>query len=457
MNRSLPDFLCRANSVGEGGANWRLSRFFRKGSFGQQVLTLMSATVIGQVITVLAAPILTRIYDPAAFGVYAMYATVLMLSVPLVCGRYELAIVPAETDDEAFGLLLISCTIAVFVGVATLFALQMHRAMAFLGLEPIAKYSITVAVSVTVYGFLQILIQFWIREKRFSRIGGSEVWRSMGMTGAQVSIGEMQSGGPSGMMIGQLVGVVLSIIILGRTLPGRLASWKARHRGNITRTLRNVAVRHRDHPIFLPWGGFVNALGSKLPVLMLSVFYGPVFLGMYSLADRLLRTPSTLIGQTSAQVLFQKMTEPDVKATMPRLIRMWAAGMTVLSALPFVLLFFFGRPFFAFALGKRWAPAGDIAAALIPIYWAGLVVSPLSSLLIIGKRQALAVSIQAVILVVGFGSLWLGHRIFRNGVQMLGFYSIAQWCVYMIYYAALFATAKSVAENQKSLDQICVA
>ncbi|MBV8552864.1 MAG: oligosaccharide flippase family protein [Acidobacteriaceae bacterium] len=454
-NADAPTLLLHANAVGEDRGKSTASHFLRKGAFGHRVLTLMSAIVVAQVLSVLAAPILSRLYDPAAFGVYAMYTTVLMLSAPFVCGRYELAIVPADTDDEAFGLLLISCVTAVLFGVVTLLALQEYRALAFLGLKPIAKYSIAVAISAVLNGLFPAFVQYWIRETQFRKLAVSQIVRSVAMTGGQVSIAEINPAGASGMIIGQMGGIALSILILGRTLPSRFASWKTRHRGEALRTLRTLAVRHRNHPIFLPWGGLVDALGHKLPVLMLSVFYGPVFLGMYSLADRLLKTPSMLIGESSAQVLFQKMTEPDVKARMPRLIAVWALGMTLLAVLPFTLLHFFSRPLFTFALGKQWALAGSIAAVLIPIYWGGLVVSPISNLLVIGNRQALSVLIQVLFLVVGFGSLWIGHRIFSDGVQTLRLYSIAQWCVYVIYYAALIGTAKLVARKQTEWSDQC--
>lgn len=431
--------------------------FLGSGSFGRRVLTLMSAIGVAQVITILAAPILSRLYSPEAFGVYAIYTTLLMLSAPLVSGRYELAIVPAETDDEAFGLLLLCCIIALLLGVVTLFALRDKGLLASVGLEPLARYSGLVAASIVLNGLFQALLQFWIRQKQFRGIAVSDVFRSAGMIGAQISMPELKATGAFGLMIGQIVGIVSSIIVLGRTFESNFASWKLRHSRDGLRTLRTLAIRYRKHPIFLPWGALADSLGNKLPVLMLSAFYGPGFLGMYALADRLLRTPSTLVGQSSAQVLFQKMTERRVKSGMPRVITLWGLGMTILCAVPFTLLYFYGRRFFSLILGEQWAPAGAIAAVLIPTYWGSLVVSPISCLLIVANRQGLAVSIQALYLLGAFGSLWIGHRVFSNGVQTLCLYSVVQFCVYAISYSVLFWTGKRVAQKEVELDHTCVA
>jgi O-antigen/teichoic acid export membrane protein len=201
----------------------------------------------------------------------------------------------------------------------------------------------------------------------------------------------------------------------------------------------------------------VNALAQKLPVLMLSAFYGPFFLGLYALADRLLRTPVSLVGQSSSQVFFQKMTERHVKARMPRLILIWAGAMTLCSAVPFTLFYFFSRPLFGLILGNKWEPAGDLAAVLIPIYWGGLVVTPISTMLIVANRQAMLLGIQVLFLIAGFGSLWIGHRLFSSGAQTLMLYSIVQWVVYVIYLCGLLSTAKAVAREQAQPSNACVA
>jgi O-antigen/teichoic acid export membrane protein len=426
----------------------RFSVLFRRNGFGRLVFTLMTGTAIAQAVSVLATPILGRLYHPEDFGVFAMFVTVLLVTAPVVCARYELAIVPAENDDDAFGLFLLSCIVSLLFGILIFLSFQNRQLLQAIGLGPVIPYSAVVVFGVILNGIYQALLQFATRERRFRHIAKSQMLQSGGGVVFQASAGASTGLGPAGLIWGQIVGTSIAFLAVGRGLQRSWLAWRERHARNSIRALREVAIAHKNHPIFLPWGGFLNALAQKMPVLMLSAFYGPFFLGLYSIADRLLRTPAMLIGQSSSQVLFQKMTEPYMKANMPRLIVVWTVGMTLISAVPFTLFYFFSRPLFSFILGPKWAAAGALAAVLIPIYWGILVVSPISTILIIANRQALLVSIQALILSSSFGSLWLGHRWFADGAKTLLLYSVVQCGVYIVYYCALWSTAKSMARKQ---------
>ena len=53
-----------------------ITRPLAKGSFTRSVLTLMTGTAIAQAITIAISPILTRMYSPDDFGVFALYIAV---------------------------------------------------------------------------------------------------------------------------------------------------------------------------------------------------------------------------------------------------------------------------------------------------------------------------------------------------------------------------------------------
>jgi lipopolysaccharide exporter len=430
-----------------------LSFFFRKGSFARDVATLMCGTAVAQGVAVAAAPILTRLYNPRDFGVFALFATVLSVSGPLISARYELAIVPCEDDDAAFGLVVLSCLIALAVGLLVLTFFAFSRLSNLLGLQVLVPYRWIVFVSIVLCGFYEALRQFRIREQQYRRMSVSQVLQSGASVAMQTAGRGFLGLGGAGLLLGQAVGIGFSTYNLGRGVGKHWSFWRAKHRGHIRTTLQNIAIRHYRHPAYLPWGGFTDGLAQRLPILMLSAFYGPYFLGLYAIADRLLRTPIYLLGQASSQVLFKKMTQQKIKAEMPRLLIMWAVLGTLASLLPLSLLSIFSRPVFSFALGKAWESAGSLSVLLIPVYWGALVVSPVSGLLIIANRQGVLLVIQILFLVSGFSALWLGHRFLANGQATLLLYSLTQWCVYGVYFLALFSAARSVARNVDLVEQ----
>lgn len=75
------------------------------GVFARHVVTLASGTAMGQLLLVLALPVLTRLYSPADYGALAVYSATLLVLLVLVSLRFEVAI-PLPEDDQVAGSLL---------------------------------------------------------------------------------------------------------------------------------------------------------------------------------------------------------------------------------------------------------------------------------------------------------------------------------------------------------------
>ena len=69
-----------------------LTKLKSKSEFSKNVLTLMTGTTIAQAIPIAISPILTRIYTPEDFGVFALYLSIVSILVVFTTGQYDLAI-----------------------------------------------------------------------------------------------------------------------------------------------------------------------------------------------------------------------------------------------------------------------------------------------------------------------------------------------------------------------------
>jgi len=426
----------------------QLALLRQRRGFGFHVMTLMSGAAIAQLLTILLAPVLTRLYRPEDFAVLAVFSTVLFIFGPMVSARYELAIVPSRDNDEAFGLVVLSCIISIGVGVCLSILLRVPAIIRTLKAELFLKYLWILPVGVTVSGIYQAFRQYSIRRQSYRAISVSQVIQSsVSVCGQGIAAPIIH--GWLGLVCGQLAGLTGSAISLRSGLRSEWNVWFRDHRKRVFATFCSLITAYKRYPIYLPWGGLIDAIAQRLPVLLLPVFYSANFLGMYAIADRLLRTPISLVGQASAQVLFQKMTQADVKARMPKVLITWAVMTTLLCLVPLAGLVYFGRFLFTFALGKAWASAATVSAALIPIYWGAIVVSPVSNLLIVADRQGLLLWIQLLLALAGFCSLWLAHYLLMTGTQAVLMYSVAQFVVYLVYFAVVFSVACKVSHQQR--------
>nr|MDH4393436.1 polysaccharide biosynthesis protein [Aquabacterium sp.] len=89
------------------------------------VLTLLAGGLLAQALPLLLGPWLTRLYSPAEFGVYHLFAAVAANAAVVACARYEFALPLANDDADAVALralcqrlLLASTALAAIGGIA---------------------------------------------------------------------------------------------------------------------------------------------------------------------------------------------------------------------------------------------------------------------------------------------------------------------------------------------------
>ena len=81
-----------------------LKRFKSKSEFNRNILTLMTGTTIAQAIPIAISPILTRIYTPEDFGIFAIFLAITLIIGSIANGRYELAIMMPKKDEDAINI-----------------------------------------------------------------------------------------------------------------------------------------------------------------------------------------------------------------------------------------------------------------------------------------------------------------------------------------------------------------
>jgi len=103
----------------EACLKWILS--YTKSSFSGDVLKLVGGTAFAQVLSILASPIITRMYGPEAYGLSALFTSIAGIIATIACLRYELAVMLPEKDEDAANLLALSLILATLISAVTAF------------------------------------------------------------------------------------------------------------------------------------------------------------------------------------------------------------------------------------------------------------------------------------------------------------------------------------------------
>ena len=77
----------------------------------KKIAILVTGTLVAQLITILLTPLLSRIYSPSDFGLFAIFFSTTGILSSIIGGRYEIAIVQPKKMSESMTLAFISLSI----------------------------------------------------------------------------------------------------------------------------------------------------------------------------------------------------------------------------------------------------------------------------------------------------------------------------------------------------------
>ena len=366
-----------------------------RGRFARGVAVLAGGTALGQAITVLASPILTRLYAPEDFGVLAVYSSVLGILSVIASWRYELAIPLPEKDEDAVNLVALSLGIVVLMSLlvglgAWLLGNQVVRWLNAPGLQP---YLWLLPVGILLVGSYQVFNYWAVRKQAFGAIARTKLHQGVGAALTQIAGGFVKSG-PVGLVVGQIAGQSAGIITLA------LLFRKQKLTNLCINSVKYMARRYVSFPKLSTLPAFVNAVGLQLPIIALNAFYGSVVTGWFSLAQKIFGVPLSIISHSASQVLFgQAASHRRLRYEMEPLF--WKTiRQQALLCLPLALLIPLTPVLFPIIFGYSWRESGIYAAIWLPSLIANFIASPTGGFLDVLERQDLFLVREASRLVI---------------------------------------------------------
>ncbi len=183
-----------------------ISKLKPKSEFGRNVLTLMTGTTIAQAIPIAITPILTRLYTPEEFGVLALFVSITILLGTVISGRYDLAIMMPERDEEAIGIAALGLIIATIISILLIFPVVIYNngISSLLKNKEIGYWLYFVPLVVWMIGLFNILSYLNTRKKLYSDIAKAQIYKAVAMSSLQLTIGFVKSGAV-GLISGQFL------------------------------------------------------------------------------------------------------------------------------------------------------------------------------------------------------------------------------------------------------------
>lgn len=409
------------------------------------VLTLLSGTALAQLILFAASPVLSRVYEPAAFGQYALLSLGLSLVTVLATGKYEIGVLLPEADEEAFALVVLAGGVAVAVSaVAALGAwlwLWFMAPAAWLGQQGSARYGLVpLAAAMVLLSAWQAVLFVWLnRRRRYRAISLCRITHAVVMVVTQITLAATV-GGLFGLLLGTVLGIAVCLLLQATSvhrdgLPPRPA----------LTLLARMARAHGNLPMHSIPTDLIGTLLAQFPVFFLGAKFSDATVGLYSLAQRTLLAPMQLISNSVGEVFrTQAASQFAAEGQCSSLFRDTVRLLTVVAALAILVVALAGPALFAMVFGESWRAAGDYARIVIVLFALKFVVSPVSFMFLIARRTRLDFWLHLGFLVL-LGLVFLvGQRFLDTVPAALALFVAVYSAMYLLYLALSWRFARGL-------------
>jgi O-antigen/teichoic acid export membrane protein len=383
---------------------WRgsLSNWVRA-SFSRRHGRFVATTAFVQLLPILSAPIIMRLYTPEEFGLFAVFsAFATILSAVGTLALHNAILV--EQEDEAamqagFLALLVnvgmSAVILLVLAVTPEWLLQSAFGLETIGLLPWS------ALTVLLSGTLITIYTWFIRTGSYPLLTRSKLVQGLSTVAVQIGIGWAQFGAV-GLIFANIFGFALAVLLLAPTF-ARTAS--AHYKRLSARSLWASFSHHRALAIYTVPAQLINSIGSQLPQLLINRFFGAYLLGQYSLANRVISQPLSFAA-ISAQDIFREKCSSEFRTNGNCKVsfKTFFVGLTILSIAMLIPLTLVAPPLFKFVFGSSWTDAGIFVQALAVLIGVRFISSPLSYVWILRGKQMLDMLWQIGLLLLTIGA-----------------------------------------------------
>lgn len=355
----------------------------------------MTGTTIAQAIPIAISPILTRIYTPEDFGLFALFLAITTIFGSIANGRYELAIMLPKKDEDAINIFalgfIITCCLSFVLFLLVILFNDYFTTL--LGNEEIRLWLYLVPLSVFLTGIYNILTYFNNRKKKYKDLAKATVIKSIALAITQLLVGLIKEG-----VLGLVSGYIISQFFANVRLLKNIISNNSLISKISIVNIKTVGKRYIKFPKYLILAHGMNTISNQLPILLIGVLFNSTSAGFLTLTQRVLGIPINLIANSIGDVFREEASKCYIKnkeckkiyvSTLKKLI--------IISIIPFGLIVYFSPYLFSIIFGEEWGIAGEYLQILSPMYFIRFITTPLSSMGIIAEKQKIDLIWQSIL------------------------------------------------------------
>ena len=388
--------------------------------------TLLSGSLIAQGIAFLAYLVLGRLFTPDDFGLDNIFYSYIEVLIILSTCKYELAIVIADSDDQAAALTRLTLRLnALFSSLLLLIALL----FALFHITPSSlppQLYLLIPPMVFFCGTTRVYTFLFNRYKHYRQIATSEVVTSLGGTLLKILFGLLNGamqlfhtlGLPLGTILGKVAGNIyyrlkiekLKLKIKHTPVFDHPSKEGTDATANSQFSILNSQFSiYKNFPLYTMPKELVSSFSANLPFLWLSVHFDNALIGLFGLALTFTMRPVGILANAFEKVFYASYSE-KVRQHQPlwRDTLHFTLALNAIVVPVVVVAFFFAEPLFTFLFGAKWVGTGYYVRCIIPWLVVLLNANSLAFVANIFSTQRIDFFFQIAQLLLRIAALWVG-------------------------------------------------
>lgn len=404
-----------------------------EGAIFRNMAKLVTGDGVARIIGLLTAPIITRIYLPEHMGVLSIFIALVSLLAPFATFRYSQAIPLPKNDGLALNLTVLSfiiLSISSFI-LFFIFSLFSSQILSLLSMEQLIHYWWLLPIAFAGTGLYELLSSWAIRKREFKTFAKTKVWQKA--IGDLVKIAFGFAGfKPLGLLIGFVVTQAGGILRLFRYFSHYFStniSFVSKNR------MRFLSKRYSDFPKYRIPSQFLLTLSARVPLFYFAWHFGANTTGQIGLALMMLSLPITLIGTSTGKAFYAEIARIGKKKPedILKVTKNITKKLSLVSIIPFLILFIFGPWLFKIVFGDLWYEAGVFARILSLYLLTQFIYSPISEgIFNVFEKQSVVLLIEMSRVFMAFFVFFVSYQMDWNPNYTLALYSIGLSIHYML-------------------------
>lgn len=388
-----------------------------RSTFFRDVLSLSGGTAFTQILLFLLMPFVANIFSPEDFATYSIFIVITSFFSVIGTSTFDQAIiVPKEkrTSQILSILSIISmlscCLILVLVG---FFAFILPEEITnFIFKENILKLYFLGIGSIILCSLGQVLSYLLQREGKFLEISQFRFLQSLLIVLFQIILGYFYKSNYLGLVYGYFLGVGLGGVFL--IYRGRESVYELVNLRPKSLEIRSIFNDYIDFFRFQTLSSSITIVSGGLPLLMITHYLGAGIGGSYALAMKLLNAPIILIANSLGEVFRQRVSFRLLEGRADEIFIKLAKFLVLLGVPMFTFAYFVIPTVFSFFFNDQWSPSAEISRIFIPMFFMTFVVSPLSSVIVIARRQKIDLALRLLQIISVVLSFSVAYYLFKT-------------------------------------------